>query len=229
MTGDLEFLQLCYGEVIEAIGKALSRNTDCVLYGVKTTDDGGVSEGAVCIGGEILEVPSTLSSSVGRYLCFRLKDQEERVFADSQSHKIQRITEAYLSGTTDGSYKYLDLLNRKNLPDILSGDAFWKTNSYVTFPEGVTGSVENMYFGATEEGGPSKMRISIEKPASQDNLLAKLPATIRDTSAVGVTIDRYTYKVFSVTVVVGEMRVYNTDGSGYNGRVSIKNAILREL
>lgn len=225
VTGDLDFLQQCYAGVLEALGKALSQDVDCVLYGIEDDGTGQYSAGAVCIGGEVLLVPSPVNIGTARYLCFRQTDKEEREFADNQSHKVYRVVEPYAANTTEGAYKYMEISKLTRLADVLSGEAFWKKMDSAVFPEGVSGHVE---FRSTEsDGSDTQIRITAYKPANGNNLLfnySSIPG-----SYIGITADPNYRRFYTITANNGECRICDATGSGYNGDAYIRNAVIKRI
>lgn len=221
-TGDLDFLQQCYAGALKALCRSLSAGTDCILHGILSDGQpfgGSISPGAVCIDGEVLFVTEA-KSGTGKYLCFRTSTSEEREFYDAQSHRIYQTAEAYISSVTEGAYKHMDLTQAKMLPDILSGEAFWMDNTAVTFPSGVTGRVES-------NERLKYHRITLSKSAGEDNLLFNYPSTSAHNPLTGLAVDTDTNKAYAVKMSIGACRVYNADGTPYNGTLSFTNVIIK--
>ena len=223
VTGDLDFLQQCYSGVLEALGKALSQDVDCVLHGLEDDGTGQYSAGAVYIGGEVLLVPSPVNIGKAAYLCFRQTEKEERVFADSRSHKVYRVVEPYPANTTEGAYKYMESGKFTRLADVLSGEAYRKNLTGVTYGEDVLKGYV-YYYGETV-GGATKIRFHAAKlHDTDDNLIFSYDVGTCD--LIGIDADYETNKVFTLRCVNGECRIYNADGTAHRGKFLIKDAIL---
>lgn len=203
-TGDLDFLQNCYAKAIGSLAVGLARGRDCILHGILSGDGDGIQPGAVCIGGEVLAVESAVKRTAEKYLCFRLTDEDSRVFADSQEHKVIRRTEAYVSDSSEGAYKYIDLTTAVRLLDVISGESEWQEVPDVVFTGGNTGHVE--YNPIRDNYRVTVNRIS---PFESTGLFS-----IAGSSGVytGIAIDSH-FKPYSMWMGSGNCSVYNIDGT----------------
>lgn len=203
-TGDLDFLQNCYAKTFESLATGLARGRDCILHGILSDADGGIQPGAVCVGGEILPVESAVQRTAERYLCFRLREEDSRVFADSQEHKVIRRVEAYVSDSADGAYKYLDLTTAIRLHDVISGESEWQEVPDAAFSGANTGHVE--YNPVRNAYRVTVNRIS---PFSSTVLFS-----IKGATGVyrGIAINNF-FKPYSMWMGNGTCSVYNIDGT----------------
>ena len=223
-TGDLEFLQQCYTDILEAIGIAI--NTDCILWGANITD-GYVGGGCVIAGNMILpfySVPRTTE----RYLCFRKELQEEREFADGQLHKVREVIVPYVSDSTSGAYRYFDLERNVRFRDVLTGDAYWEDFSgcITEIQEGTT--VEKLEFNNQTHA----VRMSVSRTEGSSCVLFEINDNIDldlNARCLGLAYDFNTNKPYIVTVKRKKFRIYNMDGSEYTGILSLTNTLLKKL
>lgn len=225
-TGDLEFIQTCYGEAIEAICKALTGAdvTKAVLWGIKydgKIQAGHATQGALMVDGEVLFVDTALSGTSERYLCFRAVDSEQRTLNNGQQVNVYRKYEAYLSASTEGAYKYIDLTDTDMLYDILRGSRDWVSDARFTFVSGASGEFLN-----NERTGEWLLKYATRSSAS-DNLLLSQPG--RPTSSVisGIGVDNVSKKTIVFIFDYTSVYTYNVDGTEYTGSLTVSNVYIR--
>lgn len=233
-TGDLEFLQACYADALEALGKGLCslHVTKAVLWGIASggyVHAGAAEVGAVLVEGEVLFVTSKLTGSSERYLCFRAVDSEERTMNNGTQQKVYRKYEAYLSTETDGAYKYIDLTDTDLLENIIRGSKDWQPGTYISMASSVSGEVLTK---ASSYKSASEYWIkTLSKPSSSDNLLFSYPFTGAERDyATTIAVNKSGSNeniALVISVGGGECRVYNVDGTAYNGAVTISNVIAK--
>lgn len=222
-TGDLEFLQQCYTDILEAIGIAI--NTDCILWGTGIGNS-YVAAGCVIAGNAILPFPS-VPRTTERYLCFRKELQEEREFADGQLHKVREVIVPYVSDSTSGAYRYFDLERNVRFRDVLTGDAYWRDFSVTIreIQEGTT--VEKLEFNNQTH----EVRMSVSRTEGSSCVLFEINDNIYldiNSRYLGLAYDFNTNKPYIVTVKRKDFCVYNMDGSEYTGTLSLTNTLLRK-
>lgn len=227
-TGDLDYIQTCYGEAIEAIGKALTGAdvTKAVLWGIKPMR-GLISQCAVIIDGEIFSVKEQIAdTSYSRYLCFRVSDSETRTLKNGQEVKVYRSYEPYTSDSTEGAYAFMDLDDVVTVEDYINGDYLWQEASGYNLSEGVTGSLsinKNKYLQVWIK--------SIKKPSSTSNILfTPRPSTGGSTETYGQTavcVNKDDGKAIVLRLTILGCAVYDVTGEAYNGSVTIDNVFLR--
>lgn len=225
-TGDLDYIQTCYGEAIEAIGKALTGAdvTKAVLWGIKydgKIQAGHATQGAVIVDGEVLFVPSDLTGTSERYLCFRAVDSEQRTLNNGHQVNVYRKYEAYLSASTDGAYKYIDLTDTDTLYEILRGSRDWVSNALYTFASGASGEF-------LENNRAAEWLIkSATRSSSSDNLLLSKPGSPLPNSWSGIGADTLSNKSIVFIFDGIAVRTYNVDGTAYNGSLTVSNVYIR--
>lgn len=225
-TGDFDFLQECYTEVIRSLMRGVTDGMNCVLHGIEYGEQGiipgFVSPGAVCIDGDIFLVTEELKSTNGRYLCVRQSEAEAREFKDSQTHNVYLRHEAYLSGVTDGAYRFVDLASVKKLKDIISQEAYWEISSLYTLAPGVTGRIEKRDLHTGRE-----IRIRLNKSASDNNTLFTYGSTRLPYPSSCVAVDENHKKAVVLLSDLGTCSMFNADGTPYNESASFRNVILK--
>lgn len=215
-TQDIAFLQESFSSSIESVVKALAGNVDCILTGIVDGNSGYM--GSVYIGGNIYILTKPITGGSGKkYLCIKQTENGLRQFRDSTSHNVYLEDDAYMSETP--SDVCIDITTAKTLSDILV-NGLWEEVISVT--------------GAT---------ISRPRPniglAVKDSILASVDKTTTDSNVLWDGVGRnpdvyaglvvYTYKLFIVTGNLSEGRVYNVDGSAYNGAISFNNVELKRI
>lgn len=104
---DLSFMQEALAETTAMLAKTFGETY--ILYGTVDETRENITAGAVCIAGQIYEVPESLAGAIGtQKLCYRAVDSDERTFYDGQSHNVYRTYQAYLSDSTDGAVAFID-------------------------------------------------------------------------------------------------------------------------
>lgn len=151
---DLSFMQEALAETTAMLSKAFGDTY--ILYGTVDESRENITAGAVCIAGQIYEVPESLAGVLGtKKLCYRAVDTDERTFYDGQNHKVYRSYQAYLSDSTDGAVAFIDLktapvLGTSLIDLLLNSEPTWK-ESVFRFADGVDGKVN-----VSQEGKLSK-------------------------------------------------------------------------
>lgn len=225
-TGDLDYIQTCYGEAIEAIGKSLTGAdvTKAVLWGIEydgKIQAGHATQGAVMVDGEVLFVESDLTGTSERYLCFRAVDSEQRTLNNGQQVNVYRKYEAYLSASTDGAYKYIDLTDTDTLYDILRGSRDWVSNEAFTFVSGASG--EFLSNTRTDEW----LIKSATRSSASDNLLLSQPGRPLSLFWSGIGADTVSNKAIVFMFDGIAVRTYNVDGTEYTGSLTVSNVYIR--
>lgn len=225
-TGDIDYIQTCYGEAIEAIGKALTGAdvTKAVLWGIEydgKIQAGHATQGAVMVDGEVLFVPSDLTGTSERYLCFRAVDSEQRTLNNGQQVNVYRKYEAYLSASIDGAYKYIDLTDTDTLYDILRGSRDWVSNASYSFASGASGE-----FLESKRAAEWLIK-SANRSSASDNLLLSKPGSPLPNSWAGIGADTLSNKAIVFIFDGIAVRTYNVDGTEYTGSLTVSNVYIR--
>lgn len=225
-TGDLDYIQTCYGEAIEAIGKALTGAdvTKAVLWGIEydgKIQAGHAVKGAVMVDGEVLFVESDLTGTSERYLCFRAVDSEQRTLNNGQQVNVYRKYEAYLSASTDGAYKYIDLTDTDIQYDILRGSRDWVSNAIYSFASGASGE-----FLESKRAAEWLIK-SANRSSASDNLLLSKPGSPLPNSWSGIGADTLSNKAIVFIFDGIAVRTYNVDGTEYTGSLTVSNVYIR--
>lgn len=227
-TKDFDFLQKCYADVISALTQGVADGVNCVLFGIeyggenKAFVPGHATPGAVCIENNIYIVTEELTGTSEKYLCIRDTQSEDRIFKDSQTHKVYLTHEAYLSNTTDGAYGFIDLTKVKFLKDIISREAFWEFDDSVTLNSDTSGIVE-----IRRDKNGFERRIRVEKNSSVDNVLYTYGTSRLPNPKVCVAVDETKTKAVVLVDVLGSCCMYNVDGTEYKSTATFKNVILK--
>lgn len=228
-TGDLDFIQECYANTLQALARGLTGGRPCVLWGIGvggTFSTGTVRPGAVAIGGEVFIVAEELQGNDStRYLCFKRTEQEERTFNDSQAHKVWQVAQASLQSSTEGADAFLDLSTAELAQEAALPSRFRFVEAGVEWAQGVQGVVLRNNAG----GNPSELRMQVSKVSpSQDNLLFTYDNSSWTgfSGHAGVAANPYTGRVSAVIVGNGQCRVYNPDGTEYTGTLNFSNIVI---
>lgn len=218
-TEDLSFLQNIFKDTVEAIVKSLAGNIDCILTGIQGSYT-SAKPGAVYIGGNIYVLTSAISGGGSKYyLCINQKETGQRMFRDSLNHNVYLVDDAYMSESP--SSVSIDLRSANTLSEIIvNGKGLWESIGPLLNAEG-------------EVLVPKDAGIATR--ASMLVSIVKTQAT--ETNQLWSTAFRDPYEYRGITVfgnqayiVVGsknEGRVYNMDGSEYNGPITINNLELK--
>ena len=214
-TGDLEFLQQCYGDTLKALVSGLLERGDgarhsCILSGIRG-DAGHVEAGAVAdFRGDIYMVKEPIPRTTERYLCFREKEEDERTFADSSTHAVRLVHEAYVSDSapTSAGTRGFELDALPTLAEVLDGKDSWKEigAAGISFVGGTTGKVE---YNAPMDA----FRIQINRVAPfEGTALFQLDGNPYPGVFVGIAISN-TFKPYVMWMMNGACSVYNMDGT----------------
>lgn len=211
---DLAFLQDSVIKSIESVVKSLAGNVDCILTGI--IDNNPYYSGSVYIGGNIYILTQQISGGSGKkYLCIKQTESGQRLFRDSTTHNVYLVDDAYMSETP--SDVCIDITTAKTLSDILV-NGLWGEVMDVT---GATISIPRPNTGLAVK---DSILVSVDKTTTDSNVLWN--GVSRDPNIyVGLVV--YTYKLFIVLGSLSEGRVYNVDGSAYNGAISFYNVELK--
>ena len=211
---DLAFLQDSFIKSIESVVKSLAGNVDCILTGI--IDNNPYYSGSVYIGGNIYILTQQISGGSGKkYLCIKQTESGQRLFRDSTTHNVYLVDDAYMSETP--SDVCIDITTAKTLSDILV-NGLWEEIIDVT---GATISRPRPNTGLAVK---DSILVSVNKKATDSNLLWNSVYRSPDIYA-GLVV--YTEKLFIVIGSKTEGRVYNVDGSAYNGAISFEKVELR--
>ena len=127
---DLSFMQEALAETTTMLAKTFGETY--ILYGTVDETRENITAGAVCIAGQIYEVPESLAGAIGtQKLCYRTVDSDERTFYDGQSHNVYRTYQAYLSDSTDGAVAFIDLKTAKTVDRQLSEKVFLDRDKWI--------------------------------------------------------------------------------------------------
>lgn len=127
---DLSFMQEALAETTAMLSKAFGDTY--ILYGAVDESRENITAGAVCIAGQIYEVPESLAGVLGtKKLCYRAVDTDDRTFYDGQNHKVYRSYQAYLSDSTDGAVAFIDLRTAKTVDRQLSEKVFLDRDKWI--------------------------------------------------------------------------------------------------
>lgn len=211
---DLAFLQDSFIKSIESVVKALAGNVDCILTGI--IDNNPYYSGSVYIGGNIYILTQQISGGSGKkYLCIKQTESGQRLFRDSTTHNVYLVDDAYMSETP--SDVCIDITTAKTLSDILV-NGLWEEVMGVT---GATISIPRPDIGLAVK---DSILVSVNKTSTDSNVLWDGMSRNPDIY-VGLVV--YTEKLFIVIGSLTEGRVFNVDGSAYNGAISFNNVELK--
>ena len=222
-TQDVAFLQENFNSAISNLISSLCSGKDCILTGIRAGDyQVGADPGAVFIKGNIyiLDKETPYTSGTSYYLCIRQDEKEKRTFRDFSEHNVYLVDNAYMSDTP--SDISIDLRSANTLAEILviGNGLFYDLGPEL--PERVTGNV--YHIESDYKAIDSKMIVDLKKSSDDDNLLWS--TAFRDPAVYyGLTV--YNRQAYIVEGNRGEGRVYNLDGTPYNGPIHIYNLKLR--
>ena len=229
-TQDVAFLQDNFNSAITNLINSLCSGLDCILTGIinGSGNRSNVSAlpGSLFIKGNIYVLTKDIpkSSETSYYLCIRQIEQEKRIFRDSSEHNVYLVDDAYMSETpTEIS---LDLRSAKKLEDILLNGEGKFENLNVEFSNGVSGSVLAIKDGQTYMG--YEMIATIIKSSisgENNNRLWTYNRAGRAAVLSGVAIDNN--KLYIVVVGSVDCRIFNIDGSEYNGAIAFYDVKMR--
>ena len=223
-TGDLDFLQDSIKDVINALIAALSTSQDCILTGI--LEEGSRSSavpGALYIKGNIyiLKNNTPAVSGTSYHLCIRQDESGSRFFRDGQEHKVYIVDNSYMSDIPSETSVDLRTVTTIHEELILKNGMFYDLG--VSFPANVTGNIRHVKSGMRSVDG--NMIVNIMKSVETDTnvLWSNGNRDVYMYSAI-VVQDR---KVYIVEGNIMEGRIYNLDGTEYNGPISLINLKLK--
>ena len=219
---DLSFLQSSFIDAMNNIVASLAGNMSCILTGIK---DGytSVVPGAVYIGGNIYVLTKSVSGGGSKYyLCINQKETEQRMFRDSSTRNVYLVDDAYMSDAP--SAVSIDMRTANTLSEIVvNGKGLWESIS-PEFESTTSGDV--LVPDTTKSIKPNaSMLINIVKStASNSNQLWSTqfrdPSEYRCIVVSGIN-------PYILVASRTEGRVYNIDGTPYNGPIMINNLELK--
>ena len=219
---DLSFLQSSFIDAMNNIVASLVGNMNCILTGIK---DGytSVVPGAVYIGGNIYVLTKSVSGGGSKYyLCINQKETEQRMFRDSYTRNVYLVDDAYMSESP--SAVSIDMRTANTLSEIVvNGKGLWESIS-PEFESTTSGDV--LVPDTTKSIKPNaSMLINVVKSSASDS--NQLWATqFRDQSEYRCIVVSG-INPYILVASRNEGRVYNIDGTPYNGPIIIDNLELK--
>lgn len=219
---DLSFLQSNFIDAMNNIVASLAGNVNCILTGIKESNT-SAKPGAIYIDGNIYMLTKYVSGGGSKYyLCINQKETEQRMFRDSVSHNVYLVDDAYMSDAP--SAVSIDMRTTVTLSEIVvEGRGLW-TSIGPEFEPNTSGDVFVADIDKTIKPKSSMLVNIVKSSANNSNQLWSTnfrdPNEYRSMVVSGIN-------AYILIASKNEGRVYNIDGTPYNGPIIINNLELK--
>ena len=219
---DLSFLQSSFIDAMNSMVASLAGNMSCILTGIKDSNT-SVVPGAVYIDGNIYILTKSIYGGASNYyLCINQKETEQRMFRDSSTHNVYLVDDAYMSNAP--SEVSIDMRTACTLSEIVvNGKGLWVSIG-PEFDDNISGDV--LIPDTTKTINPkSSMLIDIVKSSGSNSNVLWTTAFRHPNECRGMVVSGI--NAYILVASKNEGRVYNIDGTPYNGPIIISNLELK--